>query len=244
MSFIRLDQLVLSLGLAKDMSHAHGLILAGDVLINDQVQDKVGIPVSPDAKVRLKEEKMPYVSRGGYKLNAAFKRWSLSVHDQICLDLGASTGGFTDCLIQEGAQKIYAIDAGSNQLDWRLRTHPKVISMENTNARFWDPACIPDKIQFLCADVSFISLKKIIPPMLGSLEKDSQAVLLIKPQFEAKREEVGEGGIVVDSRVHQRICDELFLFFSATKLKPREIMPSPILGPKRNQEFLMLLQYD
>lgn len=244
MTSMRLDQSLLSLGLAKDISHAHGLILAGEILVNNTVQDKVGVSVSMDAEIRLKQEKIPFVSRGGFKLDSTFRHWNLSVDERICLDLGSSTGGFTDCLIQRGALKVYAVDVGTNQLDWKLRTHPKVVAMENTNARFWDPNCIPDRIHFLCADLSFISLKKIIPSVLGSLEKKSKAVLLIKPQFEAKKEDVGAGGIISDTRTHQKICDDLFLFFSATDLKPKEIIPSPILGQKGNQEFLMLLQYD
>ena len=244
MTSMRLDQSVLSLGLAKDISHAHGLILAGEILVNNQIQDKVGVSVSIDAEIRLKQEKIPFVSRGGFKLDSALRHWNLSVPKQICVDYGSSTGGFTDCLIQRGARKVYAVDVGTNQLDWKLRSHPKVVSMENTNARSWDPTCIPDRIDFLCADLSFISLKKVIPSVQGSLKEKSKAVLLIKPQFEAKREEVGSGGIVTDALTHQRICDDLFLFFSTTDLKPREVISSPILGQKGNQEFLMLLQYD
>ncbi len=241
---MRLDQFLLKLGLARDLNHAQGLILAGEILVDNQIADKVGLMVPVSAHIRVKQEKIPFVSRGGFKLKAGLEYWKLSIHEQICLDLGSSTGGFTDCLIQHGAQKVYAVDSGTNQLDWKLRNHPKVISMENTNARFWDPSWIPDPVNFLCADLSFTSLKKIIPSVLVSLKTKSKAILLIKPQFEAKKEEVGEGGIVTDPLIHQRICDELFLFFNTTKLKPHEIIRSPLLGQKGNQEFLMFLQYD
>jgi len=239
---LRLDQLLVQRGFCETRAKAQARILAGEVLVGDRPVTKAGTAVDEAAEIRLRGEGLPFVSRGGLKLQGALDRWGLDVAGLVCFDAGASTGGFTDCLLQRGAAKVYAVDVGTNQLHWKLRSDPRVVSMEQTNLRNWDAGAIPEPCGFLCADLSFISLKLAIPPVLASLTPDAEAVLLVKPQFEAGRGEVGEGGIVRDPAIHDRVCEEIWRFFEGTTLKPQALALSPIKGGEGNTEFLLRLR--
>jgi 23S rRNA (cytidine1920-2'-O)/16S rRNA (cytidine1409-2'-O)-methyltransferase len=241
-SKLRLDQLLVQRGLCETRAKAQARILAGDVLVGDRPVTKAGHAVADDAEIRLRGEGLPFVSRGGLKLQGALDLWKLDVAGRVCFDAGSSTGGFTDCLLQRGAAKVYAVDVGTNQLHWKLRSDARVVSIEQTNLRNWDAASIPERCSFLCADLSFISLKLAIPPVLASLVVDADAVLLVKPQFEAGRGEVGEGGIVRDPAIHARVCAEIWRFFEGTELKPQALALSPIKGGEGNIEFLLRLR--
>lgn len=242
MAKVRLDQLLVQRGLCETRAKAQARILAGDVLVEGHPLTKAGHGVPEDADLRLRGEALPFVSRAGLKLAGALDRWPLDPTGRICFDAGSSTGGFTDCLLQRGAAKVYAVDVGTNQLHWKLRSDPRVLSLEQTNLRTWDPARIPDRCSLLVADLSFISLRLAIPPVLGSLTEDADAVLLVKPQFEAGRDDVGEGGIVRDPAVHRRVCGEIWTFFAATPLVPQALAESPIKGGEGNVEFLLRLR--
>lgn len=242
MSKLRLDQLLVQRGLCETRAKAQARILAGDVLVGDRPVTKAGTAVDEAAEIRLRGEGLPFVSRGGLKLKGALDTWGLDVAGKVCFDAGASTGGFTDCLLQRGAAKVYAVDVGTNQLHWKLRSDARVVSLEQTNLRAWEPSTIPEKCAFLCADLSFISLKLAIPPVLASLTADAEAVLLVKPQFEAGRGEVGEGGIVRDPAIHARVCGDIWRFFAQTDLEPLALAASPIKGGEGNTEFLLHLR--
>jgi 23S rRNA (cytidine1920-2'-O)/16S rRNA (cytidine1409-2'-O)-methyltransferase len=236
---IRLDVLLTQRGICETRTKAQARILAGEVLVEDRPITKAGTLVMEDANVRLRGESMPYVSRGGFKLAGALDAFNVSPAGLVCFDAGASTGGFTDCLLQHGAERVYAVDAGTNQLHWKLRSDARVVSMEQHNLRNWVPANIPEKCALLVADLSFISLKLAIPPILPSLQSDAEAILLVKPQFEAGRKEVEKGGLVKNPAVHERVCREIWDFFSTTQLRPQKLAISPILGGEGNSEFLM-----
>lgn len=240
----RLDQLLVQRGLCETRAKAQARILAGDVLVADRPVTKAGTAVAEDALIRLRGEALPFVSRGGLKLAAALDAWAIQPEGWTCFDAGASTGGFTDCLLQRGAAKVYAVDVGTNQLHWKLRSDPRVLSMEQVNLRTWEAAAIPERCQLLVADLSFISLRLAIPPILPSLAPGAQAVLLVKPQFEAGREEVGSGGIVRDPAVHRRVLVDTWTFFAGTALAPQGLALSPIRGGEGNTEFLMHLVLD
>ena len=242
MSKLRLDQLLVQRGLCETRARAQARILAGDVLVGDRPVTKAGTAVDEAAVIRLRGEGLPFVSRGGLKLQGALDLWAVDVTGRVCFDAGASTGGFTDCLLQRGAARVYAVDVGTNQLHWKLRSDARVVSIEQTNLRTWDGASIPERCSFLCADLSFISLKLAIPPVLASLTEDADAVLLVKPQFEAGRGEVGERGIVRDPTVHRRVCEDIWTFFEGTGLVPQDLAPSPIKGGEGNTEFLLRLK--
>jgi len=243
MAKLRLDQLLVQRGLVETRARAQARILAGDVLVEDRPVTKAGTAVPMDAEIRLRGEELPYVSRGGLKLAGALATFGLAPAGWTCFDAGASTGGFTDCLLQRGATKVYAVDVGTNQLHWKLRSDPRVVSMEQVNLRTWDAARIPECCRLLVADLSFISLRLAIPPVLPSLTEDAEAVLLVKPQFESSRQEVGSGGIVRDPAVHDRVVRDIWAFFSATELRPQALCESPILGGEGNKEFLLLLKH-
>ena len=242
MTKLRLDQLLVQRGLCETRAKAQARILAGEVLVGGHPVTKAGHGVAEDADIRLRGEGLPFVSRGGLKLQGALDRWKLEVAGKVCFDAGASTGGFTDCLLQRGAAKVYAVDVGTNQLHWKLRSDARVVSLEQTNLRTWDAASIPEKCGFLCADLSFISLKLAIPPVIASLDPDAEAVLLVKPQFEAGRDDVGEGGIVRDPAIHRRVCEDIWTFFEGTDLEPQDLAQSPIKGGEGNLEFLLWLK--
>jgi 23S rRNA (cytidine1920-2'-O)/16S rRNA (cytidine1409-2'-O)-methyltransferase len=240
-SRLRLDQLLVQRGLCETRAKAQARILAGEVLVEDRPVTKAGTAVEETAAIRLRGEALPFVSRGGLKLAGALDLWGIDPTGLTCFDAGASTGGFTDCLLQRGATKVYAVDVGTNQLHWKLRSDSRVVSMEQVNLRTWAPACIPERCQLLVADLSFISLRLAIPPVLPSLVPGAGAVLLVKPQFEAGREDVGAGGIVRDPAVHRRVLVEVWSFFAATDLRPQALAMSPIKGGEGNTEFLLRL---
>ncbi|MCE1230021.1 MAG: TlyA family RNA methyltransferase [Firmicutes bacterium] len=238
---VRLDQLLVQRGFCESRAKAQARILAGEVLVEDRPITKAGTAVEEAATLRLRGEALPFVSRGGLKLAGALDHFGLDPTGWICFDAGASTGGFTDCLLQRGATKVYAVDVGTNQLHWKLRSDARVVSLEQVNLRTWEPSRIPDRCRLLVADLSFISLRLAIPPLLPSLTADAEAILLVKPQFEAGREDVGQGGIVRDPAVHERVCREIWDFFESTELRPQAFMESPILGGEGNKEFLLKL---
>ncbi len=242
MAKLRLDQLLVQRGLCDTRAKAQARILAGDVLVEDRPITKAGTAIPEDAPIRLRGEALPFVSRGGLKLAGALASFSIDPSGWICFDAGASTGGFTDCLLQQGASKVYAVDVGTNQLHWKLRSNARVVSMEHENLRNWEGDRIPDRCHLLVADLSFISLRIAIPPVFASLTGDADAILLVKPQFEAGRDDVGSGGIVRDAAVHERVCREIWTFFSDTEMRPQALAVSPILGGEGNREFLLHLR--
>lgn len=233
----RIDELLVERGLAESRSQAQALLLAGVVLVDGQKVDKAGRTVSPDSRVEV-TERLPYVSRGGLKLQAALDHWEIPVRGRICLDVGASTGGFTDCLLQRGAARVYAFDVGTGQLDWRLRNDPRVVVREQTNARYLQPADVGEAVDLIVCDVSFISVTLILPVLPPILQPAGEMVILIKPQFEAGRGEVGKGGIVRDAAVRHAACGRVKSAVEALGFRS-EIIDSPILGAEGNHEFLL-----
>ncbi len=239
---IRLDLLLLERQLAPTRQKAQALIATGQVLVNGQIADKAGSPVDTGSQVELKGSPIPYVSRGGLKLAAGLACFNLQPTGLICADVGASTGGFTDCLLQNGARRVYALDVGYGQLAWKLRQDPRVVVMERTNARHLKPGDLPEPLDLAVIDASFISLKLLLPPLLPLFRGAVTILALIKPQFEVGRGQVGKRGVVKDPSLHQRVIDELREFAATLGLTSSSPLPSPILGPKGNQEFLILLQ--
>ncbi|MEZ0276702.1 MAG: TlyA family RNA methyltransferase [Roseimicrobium sp.] len=234
----RLDQLLVSRGLCESREKGKRLILAGDVLVNDEPVTKAGQLVPEDAEIRIKAQPK-YVSRGGFKLEGALEHFGIDVTGKICFDVGASTGGFTDCLLQRGATKVYAFDVGTNQLVWKLRSDPRVISRENCNVRHLQKEDVPEPVDLIVADVSFISLTLVLPPAFQTLQQNGQAVVLIKPQFELSKEEVGKGGIVREKSLHEKACKKIEDFVHAQPgWEWRGLMESPIQGTDGNREFL------
>jgi 23S rRNA (cytidine1920-2'-O)/16S rRNA (cytidine1409-2'-O)-methyltransferase len=231
----RIDVLVAERGLTESRSKGQRLIRAGEVRVDGQIVDKPGTRVPVDAEITL-EAKPPFVSRGGKKLEAALARFPIDVSDAVIADVGASTGGFTDCMLQRGARKVYAIDAGYGQLHWKLRNDPRVVVMERTNARYLDS--LPEPIDFVTADVSFISLNLILPQAVGWLKPGGQVMALIKPQFEAGPQDVEKGGVVRDSTVHRRVLEEVLGNAAELGLGLQGLMSSPLQGPAGNVEFL------
>ena len=244
MAKLRIDLLLVKLGLCETRARAQARIMAGDVLVGDRPVTKAGALVPEEAPVRLRGEALRFVSRGGLKLDHALDVFGLDPAGWTCFDAGASTGGFTDCLLQRGAVRVYAADVGTNQLHWNLRSDPRVVSMEQVNLRYWDPSRLPERCRLLVADLSFISLRLVIPPLIASLEPGADAVLLVKPQFEAGRDEVGSGGIVRDPATHERVLREIRAFFQETPLKPLADCASPILVGEGNKEFLLHLRLE
>jgi 23S rRNA (cytidine1920-2'-O)/16S rRNA (cytidine1409-2'-O)-methyltransferase len=238
---IRLDISLVERGLAKSRQRAQALIMAGKVLVNRIPMDKPGSLIPGDAPITLKGEDIPYVSRGGLKLAAAFSKFDISARDRICMDVGASTGGFTDCLLQNGARRVYAVDVGYGQLAWQLRQDSRVVTIERTNIRHLKTDAVPDPIEMAVIDTSFISLKIVIPAVLQFLKNQATIIALIKPQFEVGKGKVGKGGVVRDPALHDQVLVDLKLFFQRTGLALRDVTPSPILGPKGNREFIVHL---
>ncbi|MCL2558952.1 MAG: TlyA family RNA methyltransferase [Turicibacter sp.] len=236
----RLDVLMTSLGLFESREAAKRAIMAGIVLVNDEPVDKAGTKVPVDAEIRLKGQVMPYVSRGGYKLEQAIKAFNLDLTDKIIIDVGASTGGFTDCALQNGARMSYAVDVGYNQLAWKLRQDERVLSMERTNFRHMQPADLAHGVPtFACMDVSFISIKLLLPVLKELLAADGEIVALIKPQFEAGKALVGKKGIVRDAKVHVTVIKDITAFVRELGLVPLGLTFSPIKGGVGNIEFLL-----
>jgi 23S rRNA (cytidine1920-2'-O)/16S rRNA (cytidine1409-2'-O)-methyltransferase len=229
-------------GLVKSRQRARALIMAGKVWVNDQPVDKPGFLVLTADAIELKGEDIPYVSRGGLKLEAALNNFKLNVIGSVCMDVGASSGGFTDCLLQHGALRVYAVDVGYGQLAWKLRQDPRVIVIERTNVRHMPADAIPDSVDLVTIDVSFISLKIVVPAVTRFMKPDASILALIKPQFEVGKGQVGKGGVVKDPELHRQVIADLSGFFAAIKLKPEAVYPSPLLGPKGNREFFILLR--
>ncbi len=233
----RLDRLLVERGLAESREKAQALIMAGSVTVNGQKAAKPGQPVDPASAVELLA-RPPYVSRGGLKLAAALDRFAIAVEDKICLDIGASTGGFTDALLQRGALRVHAVDVGSGQLAWSLRTDPRVVVHEHVNARELRFETLGEKVDFLSCDVSFISVTLILPAAVPLLQPQGQMVRLLKPQFEVGKGQVGKGGIVRDPDLHQAVCQRVERAVRQFGFET-SIMPSPILGAEGNREFLL-----
>ena len=233
----RLDRLLVERGLVETRARAQSLILAGKVFVSDQRADKAGQLVPRDAPLRIKEA-LPYVSRGGLKLAAALDHFGVEVGGRVCLDLGASTGGFTDCLLQRGAARVVALDVGYGQLDWKLRQDPRVEARENVNARYLTPGDFGERFDLVVADVSFISLTKILPVVPPLVTPGAPVITLIKPQFEVGKGEVGKGGIVRDEVAQRRVVTEITTFAAGLGLRARGVIESPILGAEGNREYL------
>ena len=235
----RIDLLLVERGLVESRSQAQRLIMAGQVRVNDQVVNVSSRKFAFNAQITL-ESGPRFVSRGGDKLAAALETFSTDIDGKVCADVGASTGGFTDCLLQAGAARVYAIDVGRGVLHWRLRNHPKVVVMEGVNAR--EMESLPESIQVVTIDASFISLRTLLPSVVQWLDKDGEVIALVKPQFEAGREAVGKGGVVRDPLVHQRVLRQVIDCAVELKLGPQAVMTSPLRGPKGNREFLLWCQ--
>jgi 23S rRNA (cytidine1920-2'-O)/16S rRNA (cytidine1409-2'-O)-methyltransferase len=237
----RLDILIHEKGLAKSRQAARSMIMAGVVFVDNIPVDKPGAMVDASATIIAKQAESPYVSRGGIKLEHAILSFGLDIKEYVCLDVGASTGGFTDCLLKFGAKTVFAVDVGYGQLDWKLRQDPRVVVIERTNIRYVSPDLLPEPFDLITIDVSFISLKIVVPAVLPFLKKSGKILALIKPQFEVGKEFVGKGGVVKDSALHQKVIDDLSGFFLQLGLAINQVSPSPILGPKGNREFMIYL---
>jgi len=239
---IRLDIAVTQRGLAESREKAKALIMAGQVYLNGQKELKAGATVKPDDEIEVRGSRNPFVSRGGLKLQKAAEKFDIDLADCICMDIGASTGGFTDCMLTHGAKKVYSIDVGYGQLAWKLRTDERVVNMERTNFRYVTHEQIPEDIDFASVDVSFISLKIILPVLRELLKGDGQAVCLIKPQFEAGREKIGKKGVVRDPQVHIEVIENIVAFALENGFDVKNLDFSPIKGPEGNIEYLMHIQ--
>lgn len=237
---IRLDKLLFDKGLVESREKAKALILAGEVTVNGMKADKAGMLASPDASLEILQ-RMPYVSRGGLKLKHAIDTFGIDVKEKIAMDIGASTGGFTDCLLQHGAKKVYAIDVGYGQIDLKLRNDARVALLEKTNIRYLDKNAVPDIIDVTTIDVSFISLLKVIPKALEFLKESGEVIALIKPQFEVERKDVRKGGVVRDEAKRHEVIEKIKAAVKAMGLEVKGLTESPVRGPKGNVEFLIYL---
>ena len=235
----RLDVLLVKRNLAESREKAKAIIMSGNVFVEDQREDKAGTTFPEDVKIEVRGHVMPYVSRGGLKLEKAIKNFDVSVEGKVCTDVGSSTGGFTDCMLQNGAVKVFAIDVGRGQLDWKLRQDPRVVCMEKTNIRYVTPNDIDDELDFASVDVSFISLTKVLGPARALLKDGGEMVCLIKPQFEAGREKVGKKGVVRDKSVHEEVVNNIISFALSNGFSVLDLEYSPIKGPEGNIEYLV-----
>jgi len=242
MKKVRLDQLIHDLGLASSRERAKTTIMSGLVFVDGQRVDKPGAMVSPDSKVEIHGEVLPYVSRGGLKLEKALKVFGYDPAGKICIDCGASTGGFTDVLLQNGAAKVYAVDVGYGQLAWSIRNDPRVVAMERTNIRYVTPEQIPEKLDLAVMDLSFISLRLVLPVVRELLREDGDCICLIKPQFEAGREKVGKKGVVRDSQTHLEVLEGFLAFAREAGFTVLGLDFSPVKGPEGNIEYLACLK--
>ena len=238
----RLDVLLVKRGLAASREKAKAVIMAGSVFVDNQKEDKAGTMFPDTVQIEVRGNTLKYVSRGGLKLEKAMTHFGLRLDGCVCMDVGSSTGGFTDCMLQNGAVKVYAIDVGHGQLDWKLRNDPRVVCMEKTNIRYVTPEDIGEKADFSSIDVSFISLTKVLPPVYELLKEQGQVVCLIKPQFEAGREKVGKKGVVRDPAVHREVIEKITPFASEMGFALLNLEYSPIKGPEGNIEYLLYLQ--
>ena len=237
----RLDVLLVNRGLAASREKAKAIIMSGSVYVDGQKEDKAGQTFPEEANIEVRGSTLKYVSRGGLKLEKAMECFDVSLSGKICMDVGSSTGGFTDCMLQNGAVKVYAVDVGHGQLDWKLRNDPRVICMEKTNIRYVKPEDIEDGIQFSSIDVSFISLTKVLGPVKELLTDDGEIVCLIKPQFEAGREKVGKHGVVRDASVHKEVIDMVMNYAVSINFEVLNLEFSPVKGPEGNIEYLLHL---
>jgi len=242
MEKIRLDQLLVNKGLVSSREKGKALIMAGQVFINGERAEKPGASVHDDIVVEIKGEALPYVSRGGLKLERALQEFELDLQDKLILDIGASTGGFTDCALKNGAKKVYAVDVGYGQLAWTLRQDPRVVVMERTNARYLSTENIPEAIEGITIDASFISLRKLLAPLYELLKEDGFIVALIKPQFEAGREQIGKKGVIKEQTIHRQVIQDVITHSHNLNFIVKGLTYSPIKGPQGNIEFLLWLQ--
>ena len=239
----RLDVLLVKKGLAPSREKAKAVIMAGSVYVDGQKEDKAGSVFDEEsAQIEVRGHVLPYVSRGGLKLEKALKVFPITLTNKICMDIGASTGGFTDCMLQNGAAKVYSVDVGYGQLDWKLRQDERVVCMEKTNFRYMTPEDIPDVLDFASVDVSFISLDKILTPAYALLREQGEMVALIKPQFEAGREKVGKKGVVRDPKVHEEVISRIVRHADEVSFEVLDLSYSPIRGPEGNIEYLIHLR--
>jgi len=238
----RLDVLLVSRGLAESREKAKAVIMSGIVYVNGQKEDKAGSVFDDKSEIEVRGATLKYVSRGGLKLEKAMTHFGVLLEGKICMDVGSSTGGFTDCMLQNGAVKVYAVDVGHGQLAWKLRNDDRVVCMEKTNIRYVTPEDIPDRIQFSSIDVSFISLTKVLGPVKQLLTEDGQIVCLIKPQFEAGREKVGKKGVVREKSVHLEVIEAVIAYAVSIGFEVLNLEFSPIKGPESNIEYLLYLQ--
>lgn len=238
----RLDCLVFENGLAESREKAKVLIMEGSVYLNGQKADKPGTIVKPDSKIEVRGKKIPYVSRGGLKLGKALSAFTIDLNGKTTMDIGASTGGFTDCMLQNGAAKVYSVDVGYGQLAWKLRTDPRVVNLERTNIRYLKESQVPEKVDFFSVDVAFISLKLVLPVAYRFSKDDAHGVCLIKPQFEAGRSKVGKNGVVRNKDVHIEVICDIISFTLENGFSVLGLTYSPVKGPKGNIEYLLYIQ--
>ncbi len=240
----RIDKILFEKGITESVTKAQALVMSGVVLVNEQRIEKPSEIFSLTAKIRIKNDSAQnkYVGRGGLKLEKALKAFHIRLSEFVCLDIGASTGGFTDCLLQNGAKKVYAIDVGTNQLVWKLRNNARVEVRENVNARYLKPEDFNEKFDLIVIDVSFISVTKILPALILLLKDDGKIITLIKPQFEVRKGEVSKGGVVYDEEKHKRVIEEISQAAEVVGLQVLDVIDSPILGAEGNKEFLALYE--
>lgn len=238
----RLDVLLVKRNLAPSREKAKAIIMSGNVFVEGEREDKAGTTFEDTVAIEVKGKTLPYVSRGGLKLEKAMKHFDITLDGKVCMDIGASTGGFTDCMLQNGAKKVYAVDVGHGQLAWSLRQDERVVCMEKTNIRYVTPEDIEDKLDFASVDVSFISLKKVLQPAKNLMNPDAQIVCLIKPQFEAGREKVGKKGVVRDKAVHLEVIEMVIEYGISIGFEMLNLEFSPIKGPEGNIEYLLHMQ--
>ena len=237
----RLDILLVKRGLAPSREKAKAMIMEGNVFVENQREDKAGTSIPENAKIEIKGNTLKYVSRGGLKLEKAMNHFDIELQNKVCMDIGASTGGFTDCMLQNGASKVYAVDVGYGQFAWKLRTDERVVCMEKTNIRYVTPEDIGEPLDFASVDVSFISLSKVLPAARELLKDGGEMVCLIKPQFEAGREKVGKKGVVRDPAVHREVIEMVTAYAQSISFAPCHLEFSPIKGPEGNIEYLLHL---
>ena len=240
----RLDKLLVEKGIESTREKARALIMAGEVAVEGKVIDKPGTKIDLEAPVQLRGQSLPYVGRGGAKLEGALKTFAIDPKGLVVMDVGASTGGFTDCVLQKGARKVYAVDVGYGQLAWKLQKDPRVVNLERRNIRYLQREEVEEEIDLILIDTSFISIEKFLAHLLGFLKKGGAILSLIKPQFEVGKGEVGKGGVVRDAMLHQKVIDRISNFCRGLGLKVRGVTESPLLGPKGNREFFIYLRKD
>jgi len=238
----RLDTLLVKRGMFDSRHAAAASIMAGVISVEGRIEDKAGKKLDEHVEISIIQDICPYVGRGGLKLEGAIKHFGIDLHNKVSVDIGASTGGFTDFMLKNGAKKVYAVDVGYGQLDWKLRNDPRVVNLERTNVRYLDTSLIADSIDFISIDVSFISLKLVFPVAAEILSDKGRIVALIKPQFEAGREQVGKGGIVRDHEIHEEVIKKVISYAEKNGLNALDVMTSPIKGAKGNTEYFVLLE--